>query len=86
MQGIEDPSVSNDAVVGKIEIEQVLSSKKVCAFVYNKLLTTRKQPITKYREKWESMLNVRIQVENYEKAFVHLYKITDDVKLRDFQY
>ena len=54
--------------------------------MYDILLEKNKFPIYKYFQKWQERLKTSIEMNEYYDAFTVINKLTDVVKLRDFQY
>ena len=60
--------------------------QKPVAYLYGIIMKRRAVSTEKYLNAWRLRLNDSIIREDYNLSFKWLYKVTDDVKLRDFQY
>ena len=63
----------------------ILEKPKVPKYVYKDLITNN-SVLWKYYTRWQETNIFNIEFEKYQAAFRDLYAITDNVKLRDFQY
>ena len=66
--------------------DQVKTNKKTCALMYNKFIDKSSYDIYKYYQRLEATLGSPTTWDNYCTFFLDLYKITDIIKLRNFQY
>ena len=76
-QGIDVPNIS--------WYEKIVNTVKPCKMIYNRLIS-RETVIIKYLSRWEECEGVGLNHEMYESAFKNLGKMSEAVKLRDFQY
>ena len=81
--------LSNNLPVNKLErfnYNQMIETKKPSRILYRNFILQAEYDITKYLRKWCESLNMYIELEDYYKYFSILYKQTDIVKYRNFQY
>ena len=64
---------------------KILEGKKISSKVYQQLVENE-TGCQKYMHRWNNMLQDKIELEEFKKAFSELYAITNTVKLRNFQY
>ena len=64
--------------------DHIMKDKQVKIFY--KTLINKDDHLSKYAQRWESENLVINDLEKYKQCFSNLYKMSDNIKLRDFQY
>ena len=71
----------------KIDIDVLTETKKPTVYVYNMIIDNKiVNNVNKYKNKLANILEIEISVTEYYGYFKALYKLTNIVKLRNFQY
>ena len=65
---------------------EIVERKDACKRLYQFILEDNKYDVQKYATKWCEMLEIDTDLNEYLYNFIALRKVTDNVKLRDFQY
>ena len=79
---VEDRGISVAPLTGTI----ICSVKHPSRYVYNLLVDKQSYDMYKYKLKWEKNSADEYYMQDYYDLFKTLYRITDNVKLREFQY
>ena len=62
----------------------LFKNKNISKLVYNRLIEN--QDLTYVKSKFEINFETNINIDDYQKSFLSLYKVTTSTKLRSFQY
>ena len=69
-----------------VNIKVLITKQHPSQYVYNSTIPNRSVNMYKYKEKWELLLDMFIDFDEYLNSFARIDKVTHVVKLRNFQY
>ncbi len=69
-----------------VESYQEFSLESKPVSYVTRLTKERINPLVKYHAKWEHIIGITVEYEDFERNIVNINKITSVVKLRNFQY
>ena len=69
----------------EFNVEKIRKKEKIAAFSYE-VMNMRESAIKTAFQKWDGKVSYEIDNESFEQLFHNLYKVTNNIKLRSYQY